>query len=406
MTRDARPRLRRHRIVVPLFAALLAVFGAVIATEAVRVVGDELERPDLAAFYAQPSPATAGEPGAMIKSEELVGVPFAARAWRLMYHSRDLHDEDVIVTAILVVPLGPAPAEGRTVVSWGHPTTGSAPTCAPSYGLDPFIGIEGMRPLLDRGYAVVATDYAGMGTAGPDSYLVGVTEGNNVLDAVRAARAIPAASASERVILWGHSQGGQAVLFAAEQAGTYAPELQIEAVAAAAPAADLSALMRSHLDDISGVTIGSYAFAAYADVYGDAVPGAQLSTVLTPAAIALLPRMNSLCLLTNIPELHEIGQPLVGNFFAQDPTTTAPWNELLAENSAGGTSFSAPLFIAQGLSDQLVVPADTEEFVRHEQSIGVDVTFEPISFATHATVAYLAIPGLLSWLDRTVSPAP
>jgi len=27
------------------------------------------------------------------------------------------------------------------------------------------------------------------------------------------------------------------------------------------------------------------------------------------------------------------------------------------------------------------------------------VTFEPISFATHGTVAYLAIPGMLHWLD-------
>ncbi|KIC56968.1 lipase family protein [Microbacterium hominis] len=66
-------------------------------------------------------------------------------------------------------------------------------------------------PLLDRGYAIAATDYVGMGTAGPDSYLVGDTGGNAVLDAVRAAQHIEDVHASDRVVLWGHSQGGQFV---------------------------------------------------------------------------------------------------------------------------------------------------------------------------------------------------
>jgi pimeloyl-ACP methyl ester carboxylesterase len=158
----------------------------------------------------------------------------------------------------------PAWAAGRTVLSWGHPTTGTAADCAPSRGFDPYALIEGMRLLLDRGYTIAATDYVGMGTDGPDSYLVGDTGGNAVLDAVRAARTSPAAHASTDVVLWGHSQGGQAVLFAAQRAPQYAPELDIEAVAVAAPAADLTALLSDHIDDISGVTIGSYTFAAYA----------------------------------------------------------------------------------------------------------------------------------------------
>jgi pimeloyl-ACP methyl ester carboxylesterase len=200
------------------------------------------------------------------------------------------------------------------------------------------------------------------------------------------------------VVLWGHSQGGQAVLFAAERAAQYAPELQIEAVAAAAPAANLIDLMGAHLDDISGVTIGSYAFTAFASVY----PDAQLDSILTPAALRTVPTMNELCLLAKIPELHRIGQPLVGDFTVSDPTTTAPWAGLLADNSAGSTAFDAPLFIAQGLDDELVVPADTQKFAEHEASLGIRVTYQTIPFATHGTVAYLALPGLMQWLDRVV----
>lgn len=391
----------RRRTILTLFAALVvALVGAVIVAEVVRVGADEAERPGLAAFYEQPPGAADGPPGSIVKQEKLIGTPAAARAWRIMYRSTDLSGVPIVVTGTVVTPIGIAPSGGRTVLAWGHPTTGAASDCAPSRGADPFIGIEGLRSLLDRGYTVVATDYAGMGTAGPDSYLVGATAAHTMLDAVRAARAIPEAEAGTSVVLWGHSQGGQAVLFTAENAPVYAPELSVVAVAAAAPAADLTALMRSHLDDISGVTIGAYAFTAYASVYGPTTPGARLEDILTPAALTVVPRMNQLCLLTHLGELHRIGTPLVGDFTSSDPTRTPPWSDLLAQNSAGTQRFPAPLFIAQGRSDELVVPADTDAFVAREQAAGIEVTYEQIPHADHATVAYLAIPALLRWLDR------
>ncbi len=392
--------MRGYRFTVVFFAALLALVGGLVAVEEARIVGNALERPTVDDFYAQPENALVGEPGSLVKTDVLGGVPLAARGWRIMYRTTDVHGDPAVATGVLVVPLLPAPPGGRTVVSWGHPTTGAARECAPSYGFDPYIGIEGLRMLLDRGHAVVATDYVGMGTDGPDSYLVGVTGGNAVLDAARAARAVLGAQASDRVILWGHSQGGQAVLFAAERADEYAPELSIEAVAAAAPAANLPGLMSAHLDDISGVTIGSYAFTAFADVYGDTVPGAQLDDILSPAALQIVPQMNQLCLLAHIGELHRIGEPLVGDFTTTDPTVAQPWAGLLEDNSAGSTGFDAPLFLAQGLDDELVVPNDTKQFAEHEASLGIPVTYLEIPFANHGTVAYLSIPALLQWLDR------
>lgn len=394
----SRPHEKRRRRTIAVAAGVLAVVATFVAAVELRVVGDLLERDGLATFYAQPANALAGAPGSLVKSEPLLGVPMAARAWRIMYRSTDLHGAAVVSTGVVVVPLAPPPAEGRTVVSWGHPTTGSARECAPSLGLDPYIGIEGMRVLLDRGYAVVATDYTGMGTAGPDSYLIGATEGQNVLDAVRAAREIPDAETGSDVVLWGHSQGGQAVLFAAERAAEYAPELDIRAVAAAAPAADLKALLRAHLDDVSGVTIGSYALTAYSEIYADR--GADLADILTPEALSVQPQMNDLCLLTHIDQLLDIAGPLVGTFVTSDPATTEPWATLLAENSAGGTTFDAPLLVLQGLDDQLVKPADTEKYVASAEAMGMDVTYRTVSIATHGTIAYLGLIDLVEFLDR------
>lgn len=373
------------------------LLGATVAIIGARLVGDAIDQRELDAFYTAPADGEVGAPGTLIRSQALEGAPFDARAWRVMYWTTDVHGDAVPVTGTVIVPIGAVPDEGRTVLSWAHPTTGTAPECAPSRGFDPFIGIEGLRMMLDRGYTVVATDYVGMGTSAPDSYLIGETAGNSMLDGVRAAQAIPQAHASSSVVLWGHSQGGQAAIFAAQQAADYAPELTVEAVAVAAPAADLTALMEDHLGDVSGITIGSYAFQAFAEVYSER--GADLDTMLTPEARAILPRMNELCLLTHLSELHAIAAPVVGAFTAADPTTTEPWASLLRENSAGGRAFDAPLFVAQGLKDQLVLPDATEQFVALERSLGVEVEYRAIPLADHGTVAYLALLDLNAWLD-------
>ena len=381
-----------------MLAVVAIVVAAVVTVVGLRLLGDAQEQPGLAAFYVQPDGASEGEPGTIVKSERLEGVPVDTQAWRIMYRTTDQAGDPAVATGVVITPLGEAPEHGRTVLAWGHPTTGSAVDCAPSRGFDPFIGIEGMRPMLDRGYTVVATDYVGMGTPGIDSYLVGITAGNSVLDAVRAAQTIPESAAGSDVVLWGHSQGGQAALFAAERAAKYTPELTVRAVAVAAPAADLSALMETHLDDVSGVTIGSYAFQSFADVYADR--GANLSEILTPEGRKILPEMNELCLLTHIDQLHTIAGPVVGKFVSQDPTKVEPWSTLLRENSAGNVAFDAPLFIAQGLDDQLVVPADTQRLVDRTEQLGMDVTYHEVEIADHGTIAYLAVPALNTWLDN------
>lgn len=304
-------RLRRRRAWTAFWAALLTVMAGFVVVAEARIAGDAIEQRTLAAFYEQPADATDGAPGTLVRSEELVGVPFDARAWRVMYRTTDVHGTPVVSTGIVVTPAGPAPAGGRTVVSWGHPTTGAA--------------------------------------------------------------------------------------FAAQRAPQYAPELTVRGVAVAAPAADLTALLSDHINDISGVTIGSYAFASYSTVYADR--GATLESILTPTARKILPEMNGLCLLPDIDRLHRIGDPAVGHFVTADPARVEPWSGILAENSAGADAFAAPLFVAQGLADKLVVPSATEQFVAHERGLGMDVEFHEIGEADHGTVAYLALPALMAWLD-------
>ncbi|WP_240183672.1 alpha/beta fold hydrolase [Leifsonia aquatica] len=376
--------------------AALVVVGLLSACtpfQAARLEEDAASSPSIARFYEQPTPLPSGAPGAIIRVAPTLGAPAGAVATRILFRSTDLHGRPVVNSGLLVEPDSPAPAGGRTIVSWGHPTTGAAEKCAPSRSLDPYDTVEGLTDFLNRGYAVVYTDYTGMGTAGPDSYLVGSTEGRNVLDAARAARTVLGRNGSDRVVLWGHSQGGQAVLFAAQLARSYAPELDVRAAAVAAPATDLASLLRDDIGDVSGVTIGSYAFQAYATVYDE-----PLDSILTPHAITALPAMNDLCLLSQNKELHTIAQPLVGRFLTSDPETAEPWSGLLAQNTPGGSALTMPLFVAQGESDKLVRPSATDAFVASARADGTTVTYDRIPGATHATVALRSLRSLFDWL--------
>jgi len=387
-------------IIIAITVGMLVIIAAIlvlnISTERRLAIG-LIEQRTSAPFYTLPDPIPEGKPGTLVQYQKVNSIFDGAKAWRVMYHSTDLNGVDILVTGTVIAPDGSAPEGGWPVVSWGHPTTGIVERCAPSRGIAPFDLIEGLRDFIDRGFAVVATDYSGMGVAGPNSFLIGKTEGYNVLDIARAAREIPQAKAGNKLVLWGHSQGGQAVLFAAQDAAEYAPDLDLKAVAVAAPATNLSDLLKADINDVSGVSIGSYAFESYSSVYAS-VPGTSLDTILTPQGVAQNKEMASLCLLGQNGQLHSLATPLIKNYLKADPGTLEPWATLLSENSPGGKKLTVPLLIAQGETDTLVRPYITAQFALHEQSIGTDVTYLPIPNTGHGMVALKALPHVFEWL--------
>jgi alpha-beta hydrolase superfamily lysophospholipase len=378
--------------------AVLAVTGVMR-----QCAEDVVEHETLGSFDVLPDPLPDGPPGQLIRSERLLGAPDGAIAWRVLYLSTDVHGEAIGVSGIVVAPTRAAPSGGWPVVSWAHPTTGSRGRCAPSEAVDPFAFVAGLHELIAAGYVVAATDYSGMGADGPPSYLIGVTEGNSVLDAARAARGIPEARAGDDLLLWGHSQGGQAAVFAAQGAPTYAPELHLHGVAAAAPAAELGQLLSDHRDDVSGVTIGSYAFDAIRRVYGPTDPDVRLDAVLTPTGVDVLAEIVPHCLLSDMRAIHRIAAPAVGDFFAVDPATTEPWRTLLEENTPGGEPIDVPVLITQGDADQLVIPDTTEEFVRRLCGEGEHVTYRTYEGIDHGLVGERTVPLLIPWLGDVLA---
>src|SRR5690625_328679 len=189
------------------------------------------------------------EPGTLLSAGPLTSaaaLPSAGANYAVSYISEDPHGDPVSVTGTVAIPPTPAPDDGWPVISWAHGTTGYAGICAPSLDFDggPTHGyLQVVTPTLDHwvasGYAVVATDYQGLGGPGGAPYLNGASEAANVIDIVTAARHLEPGVATDFVAM-GHSQGGQAALFAAATAADRNPELDLRGAVAIAPGSGFS----------------------------------------------------------------------------------------------------------------------------------------------------------------------
>ena len=169
------------------------------------------------AFYDVPSPLRRAPAGTLIRQQPATGytVPAGTHATRLLYHSRTAAGGDVGASAVVLTPAGASPHGGWPVVVDAHGTSGMARDCAPSLMRDLYHGDQ-MADFLARGYAVVAPDYAGLGTDGAHALGDKTAAAEDVVNALRAARA-SVSGLSRSWVLWGHSQGGAAALAVAER---------------------------------------------------------------------------------------------------------------------------------------------------------------------------------------------
>jgi hypothetical protein len=159
-------------------------FAPVLAAIAVAVCA--LVQPAFAdGFYEASAAELRGRPGTIIRSEPFAGAPMGAAAYKVLYRSTGLKGEPIAVSGLMVIPQGPVPAGGRPVVAWAHGTIGVAQKCGASLYPQSLTWVHGLGDMLARGYVVTATDYPGLGTAGPHPYLIGESAGRAVLDSVR-----------------------------------------------------------------------------------------------------------------------------------------------------------------------------------------------------------------------------
>jgi hypothetical protein len=194
------------------------------------------------AFYDTPA-LTSSKPGDLLRQEVGDGydVPSGATAVRILYHSLSADGTDVATSGVVLVPAGKTPEGGWPVIAWAHGTSGVARQCAPSLQKDMEYGEEGLMPMVRAGFAVVATDYHGLGTQGPHEYVNKTAQGRDVIYSISAARtAVPALG--RRWVVIGRSQGGLAAWSVAEMQATLKDPDYLGAISVAG-AADLKSIL-------------------------------------------------------------------------------------------------------------------------------------------------------------------
>ncbi|WP_185981677.1 lipase family protein [Skermania sp. ID1734] len=218
----------------------LACAGCAASTEA-------SEAPPHRATVPAISQSVADQRGEVVKDEPATDLSdplrkSGATEHRIAYRSASGIDGDSrVVTGAVFVPAGPPPPGGWPIIAYGHGTTGVSNNCGPSLYPD-LLGYDlVVASLIKLGFVVALTDYEGLGPTGKHPYLEPITEGFNMIDAVRAARHV-VSTASTRWVAFGVSEGGQAAWSANELASDYGKGLDFLGSASMSPTIDVSGL--------------------------------------------------------------------------------------------------------------------------------------------------------------------
>jgi hypothetical protein len=205
----------------------------------------------------------------------------------LHYATIGVHGESADASAALLLPDVPAPPQGYPLLGWAHGTeTRRAATQAAQAAKAADFELSSFY--ASKGYAVVASDYLGLGQSRYPfhPYLHADSEASAIVDALRAARnagPLFGARYSGKVMLGGYSQGGHAAM-AAQRAieRDYSAEFDLVGTASMSGPYELSYTFTAMWSD-SGREGGealispllSYAVVAMQRVYGDIYAGPE-----------------------------------------------------------------------------------------------------------------------------------
>ncbi|MFE2476546.1 lipase family protein [Streptomyces sp. NPDC059389] len=367
---------------------------------AVAVIAAALAAP-VASPVAASAAASEGRAGDIVSVapsafHPLPGQPTGTRAWKIHYRSTTADGVPNTVSGTVIVP-----QDGRTgprpLVTYAVGTVGMGDSCAPSNNLPYGTAMEAnlIQQLTLRGWAVVVTDYEGLGTPGVHTYTVGPSAGRAVLDAARAATRLPEAGlpADTPVGIMGYSQGGQAAGWAAELQGSYAPELKVKGTATGGVPADLLKVA-----DFNNGSYGAGLVFMAAAGQDAAFPELRLDSYLNPAGKALVAGMKEGCVAVDA---------IAGSFKRiSDLTTRNPleqpdWQARLNQSRLGRTAPAAPVYQYHALGDELIPYAVGRQLRSEWCAKGADVEWRTIWVGEHVSGVITHSPAAGNWLaDR------
>ncbi|MFT9220809.1 alpha/beta hydrolase [Gluconobacter oxydans] len=343
------------------------------------------------------APSATQKPGTITASAPLadvLGLPNAGRALRITYLSTNgITGKGLVpVTAEIILPAGPAPQGGWPIVAWAHGTVGVDDSCAPSLNPVSDRNRTYLSAWMKRGFAIVATDYQGLGTPGTHPYLDTRVEAYSVLDSVRAALAnVP--DLKNRIMIVGQSQGGGAAVATASYAPTYAPELDIRGTVATGAPYVTPELLGGLLKAASQPGVGyspliNYVFYLAAGLEGRD-PHFRPEQAFTPKALPVYRNAAHECLTSLSHQTQEAGLTLQNSL---QPSFLKAMSPALKAMAFPTLKLAQPLFTGTGTDDRDVPPALQLGLVKAACAAGSTVQAHLYKGLDHSQVVNGSLP--------------
>nr|WP_234706080.1 prolyl oligopeptidase family serine peptidase [Mycolicibacterium setense] len=336
--------------------------------------------------------------GTLIEAVSLdpeLSVPGAASAYRILYSTVDQHDSPALSTAAVFIPHGEAPEGGWPTIAWAHGTVGLGDDCAPSAQPRSARDAQYLTHWLDQGYAVVGSDYAGLGTPGLMSYLNSVATAHSVVDSVIAMHHMELPLSPKWAIV-GQSQGGGAAVNSARWATEFSrgTGLDYRGVVATGTPFDVESIVKQSGPDMAlppnlGPAANSYTGYILAG-FREARPDIDVDSVLTPAGLAAVDKAETLCK----PELDQqlTGMTPTGFFSAPLATLPGAAEALDAYLGTPTSGYDRPIFLGVGLRDRDVPPNMTLQLEEQLRANGQDVTLKVYPDEDHSGTVLASLP--------------
>ncbi|GGU99800.1 lipase [Actinomadura cremea] len=322
-----------------------------------------------AATFGAAVPAQAdvppGQRGRLLGAGPVAGtaaLPSAAANRTIAYTSEGANGRKITVTGTVAIPEGTPPRGGWPVLSWAHGTTGTADVCAPSADTadgpaHDYLSIT--ERYLDRwvaqGYAVVQTDYEGLGTPGGHPYMHGRSEANAVVDIVRAARGLDRRIGRNWYVA-GHSQGGHAAVFSAAARQT-PRDVRLRGALALAPGSQTSATPEYVRAGYPGADAAMPFLFVLLTGAEAADPSIVPEDLLTDEALPMLEAARTSACTYGLRRMAEGFDPT--KVFRPD-ADLEPFVEYLRSQEPTGLELRVPTLVLQGTADTMVTPDATK----------------------------------------------
>lgn len=418
-------------------ASSLAMLSAVCSAHAAEVA--------MAPFYKNVATLTAaGKPlGTVVAREEVTTAVPGAEAWRIAYVSSDLRGNPTISTGLVIVPAGVPPPGGRPIVSWAHGTTGTAQNCGPSQVLDPAqelneyflvggtswtdFGVPAVTHFIEKGYAVVATDYQGLGGGGKHQYAVGNSNGRDAINAVRAVGSMGLAGHNKKAVIYGWSQGGGATLAAASlkdyiaETGTAYDGINFVGFVAMGPD-EISALIPPGAGSDSAAPVllqrlgaqfsdNVFNFAHYSMfmwAMAGSFPELKLTDIFTDEGAKALDEIYSKkCMHPGADTINFAYSDSYTSLVKPQADNASAWVRALEEGSVKSMAPVAPVIIYFGTKDTVMPPVMGAIYQKQMCAMGANVTRVQLpGEQSHFTTPPVAQPMYTVWVDDRFAGNP